>query len=250
MSVSQSRFPLKGIPFSRHAVFYGGSVSLPPEKPIRIFIAENLTPNRRSFASIIDGEPGFEVVGPAADGALAERQARPKEPHIVLLDHEKLALDGPGAVRQMLRERPDARVIVRAGPGGDDHMFDFICAGAQAYLPHDADNGEILDTIRAVALGHSRLAPALTRRLIDEFRRICRAARGDGAPYCAPEEPLTDREKDILQLIVEGKGNRAIASTLKLAEGTVKNYVSRIMEKSNARSRTELAVKSLNRRSE
>jgi DNA-binding NarL/FixJ family response regulator len=226
-------------------VFYGGSVSLPLEKPIRIFIAENQTPAGRSFASIIDGAPGFEIIRPP--GARAQRDA----PHIVLLDHETPALDGAGAaVRRILREHPDAQVIVRAGPGGDDHMFDFICAGAQAYLPHDADDSEILDTIRAVALGQSRLAPALTRRLIDEFRRICHAARGEGVPYCAPEEALTEREKDILQLIVEGKGNRAIASTLKLAEGTVKNYVSRIMEKSNARSRTELAVKSLNRRSE
>jgi DNA-binding NarL/FixJ family response regulator len=218
---------------------------LPPEKLIRIFIAETQTPARRPFASIIDGAAGFEVIEPSRE------RAQRDDPHIVLLDHETPALDGAGAaVRRILRERPDAQVIVRAGPGRDDHLFDFICAGAQAYLPHDASDDEILDTIRAVALGQSRLAPAHTRKLIDEFRRICHTARGDGLPYCAPEEPLTDREKDILQLIVEGKSNRAIASTLKLAEGTVKNYVSRIMEKSGARSRTELAVKSLNRRSE
>jgi DNA-binding NarL/FixJ family response regulator len=250
MHVSQRRFPLKGIPFSRHAVFDGGSVALPPEKPIRIFIAENQAPTRRSFASIIDGEPGFELVGTAADGALAEQTVHLGASDIFLLDHETSGLDGAAVVRQILRDRPEAQVIVRAGLGGDGHLFDFICAGAQAYLPHDADEGEILDTIRAVARGQSRLAPALTRKLIEEFRRICHKACGDGVPYCTPEEPLTDREKDILRLIIAGKSNRAIASALNLAEGTVKNYVSRIMEKSNARSRTELAVKSLNRRGE
>jgi DNA-binding NarL/FixJ family response regulator len=250
MNVSQRRFPRKGIPFSRHAVFDGGSFSLPLKKPIRIFIAESQTPTRRSFASMIDGEPGLELVGVAENGALAEQTADLPEPHIVLLDHEAPGFDGAALVRQILQDRPDAQVIVRAGPGGDNHIFDFICAGAQACLPHDADDSEIRDTIRAVARGQSRLSPALTRKLIDEFRRLCHKARRDDVPYCTPEEPLTNRERDILQLIIEGNGNRAIASKLKLAEGTVKNYVSRIMEKSNARSRTELAVKSLNRRCE
>jgi DNA-binding NarL/FixJ family response regulator len=231
-------------------VFFGGSVSLQPEKPIRIFIAENQTPTRRSFEAIIDGAPGIEIVGVAADGALTKQIAHLGASDIFLLDHETPGLDEAALVRQILRDRPEAQVIVRAGLGGDAHLFDFICAGAQAYLSHDADQGEILDTIRAVARGQSRLTPALTRKLIEEFRRICRKARSHDAPYCTPQEPLTEREKDILQLIVEGKGNRAIATALKLAEGTVKNYVSRIMEKSNARSRTELAVKSLNRRGE
>jgi DNA-binding NarL/FixJ family response regulator len=231
-------------------VFYGGRISLPPEKPIRIFIAENQTPTRRSFASIIDGEPDFELIRSARDGAPAGQAASLGEPHIFFLDLETSGLDDDGAVREILRDHPDAQVVVRAGLGDDDRLFDFICAGAQAYLAHDADGSEILDTIRAVARDQSRLSPALTRKLIEEFRRICHKARGQDVPYCATEEPLTDREKDILQLIVEGKGNKAIAAALNLAEGTVKNYVSRIMEKSHARSRTELAVKSLNRRGE
>jgi DNA-binding NarL/FixJ family response regulator len=127
-------------------------------------------------------------------------------------------------------------------------MFDFLCAGARAYLPKDCDEGEILETIHAVARGQSRLTPGLTRKLIEEFRRLCLASRCGAAPYCNPEEPLTERENDILRLIVAGKGNKEIAGALKLAEGTVKNYVSRILEKLNVRSRTELVVKTLKRR--
>jgi len=129
-----------------------------------------------------------------------------------------------------------------------DHlMFDCICAGAQAFLSRDPGDAEILATIAEVSARPFTLAPGLTRKLIDEF--VASAWRPAAArPPLLAGEPLTERENDILRLIVAGKGNKDIALALKLAEGTVKNYVSRILEKLNARSRTELAVKALKRR--
>ncbi|WP_298355610.1 response regulator transcription factor [Rhodoblastus sp.] len=219
---------------------------MPPEKPIRILIAEDQPLIRRAFASMLALEPDFEIVAQAADGIEAVQAARRYLPDVVLLDIQMPRLNGIAATRQIVRDCPGAQVIILTTYDTDDLIFDSICAGAQAYLLKDAEESEILDTIRAVSCGQSRLAPNVARKLLDEFRRVRRAPRLDDAG--ALEEPLTDRESEILHLIVEGKGNREIAAQLRLAEGTVKNYVSRILEKLNARTRTELAVKALNRR--
>ncbi len=219
---------------------------MPPEKLIRILIAEDQPLIRRAFASMLALEPDFEIVAQAADGIDAVQAARRYLPDVVLLDIQMPRLNGIAATRQIVRDCPDAQVIILTTYDTDDLIFDSICAGAQAYLLKDAEESEILDTIRAVSRGQSRLAPNVARKLLDEFRRVRRAPRfGDAGGL---EEPLTDRESEILQLIVAGKGNKEIAAQLRLAEGTVKNYVSRILDKLNARSRTELAVKALNRR--
>ena len=219
---------------------------MPPEKPIRILIAEDQPLIRRAFASMLALEPDFEIVAQAADGIEAVQAARRYLPDVVLLDIQMPRLNGIAATRQIVRDCPDAQVIILTTYDTDDLIFDSICAGAQAYLLKDAEESEILDTIRAVSCGQSRLAPNVARKLLDEFRRVRRAPRlGDAGGM---DEPLTDRESEILHLIVEGKGNKEIAAQLRLAEGAVKNYVSRILEKLNARTRTELAVKALNRR--
>ncbi len=219
-----------------------------PVERIRILIAEDQPLIRRAFASMLALEPDLEIVAQAADGVEAVQAARRYLPDVVLLDIQMPRLNGIAATRQIVRDCPDAQVIILTTYDSDDLIFDSICAGAQAYLLKDAEEGEILDTIRAVSRGQSRLAPDIARKLLDEFRRVRGAPRLDGGDRNGQEEALTERENDILQLIVAGKGNREIATKLGLAEGTVKNYVSRILEKLNARSRTELAVKTLNRR--
>ena len=135
----------------------------------------------------------------------------------MLLDLRTPRLDGAHVTRQILLDCPDAAVVVLAAFDGDHLMFDFLCAGARAYLRKISTRVKFLTRSHAVARGQSRLTPCLTRKLIDEFRRLCLAARCGDAPYCNPEEPLTDRENDILKLIVAGKGNKEIAGTLKLS---------------------------------
>lgn len=218
------------------------------DERIRIVIAEDQPLIRRAFASTLAMEPDLEVVAQACDGAEAVQAARLWQPHIVLMDIQMPRLNGIAATRTITRECPKTQVIILTTFDSDDLIFEAICAGAQAYLLKDAEEDEILDTIRAVSRGQSRLAPNVARKLLDEFRRVRRAVPAE-APGEA-EEALTERENDILQLIVAGKVNKEIAAKLKLAEGTVKNYVSRILEKLNARSRTELAVKALSRRVE
>jgi DNA-binding NarL/FixJ family response regulator len=221
---------------------------LQPDERIRILIAEDQPLIRRAFAAMLALEADFEIVAEAADGAEAVQAARRWQPDIVLMDIQMPRLNGIAATLQVVKDCPNAQVIILTTYDSDDLLFDAICAGAQAYLLKDADEAEVLDTIRAVSRGQSRLAPDVARKLLDEFRRVRRPLRPIEARFDPPRESLTERENEILGQIVAGKGNREIASQLKLAEGTVKNYVSRILEKLDARSRTELAVKALNRR--
>jgi len=216
------------------------------KNPLRILIAEDQPLVRRALASMLALEPDFAIVAEAADGAEAVQAARRWMPDIVLMDVGMPRLNGIAAMQQIVRDCPAAQVILLTRFNADDVLFDAISAGAQAWLPKDADENEIRETIRAVSRGQSRLAPDVARKLLDEFRRV-RPLRPDTASDEAGGT-LTDRENDIMRLVVAGKGNREIAGKLKLAEGTVKNYVSRILEKLNARSRTELAVMTLSRR--
>jgi DNA-binding NarL/FixJ family response regulator len=217
------------------------------DERIRILIAEDQPMIRRAFASTLALEKDMEIVAQASDGADAVQAARRWQPDIVLMDIQMPRLNGIAATRQIVKDCPGAQVIILTTFDTDDLIFDAICAGAQAYLLKDAEEEEILATIRAVSRGQSRLAPNVARKLLDEFRRTRRPPPPKEEIDCQ-NEALTERENDILQLIVAGKVNKEIAGQLKLAEGTVKNYVSRILEKLNARSRTELAVKALNRR--
>jgi len=138
----------------------------------------------------------------------------------------------------------------------DETVFEAVRAGAHAYLLKDAAEAELLETIRALKRGESRLTPQIARKVMDQFRRLASDAPAARAPgsAAAPSgagfvaEALTDKEQKILELIAEGMSNRQIAQTIFLAEGTIKNYVSRIMEKLHANTRTELAILSRKQR--
>jgi DNA-binding NarL/FixJ family response regulator len=133
----------------------------------------------------------------------------------------------------------------------DQTVFDAVRAGALAYLLKDASEAEVLETVRAVHRGESRLTPQIARKVLDQFRLLPEPAPAPDATAVASTETdtaLNEKEARVLQLIAEGMTNKQIANTVFLAEGTVKNYVSRIMEKLHATSRTELAVMAVRQR--
>lgn len=215
---------------------------------IRVLIVEDQPVIRRAFATLLGMENDIRVVAQAGDGAEAIQLARQWRPDIVLMDLQMPRVGGIAAMKRILVDVPSTQVIVLTTFDTDEMVFEAISAGAQAYLLKDASEAEILETIRAVKRGESRISPHIARKVFEEFRR----ARPEGAsPALGSEEPteeLTEREDRILRLIADGRSNREIAETIFLAEGTVKNYVSKIMEKLHARSRTELAVKALRSR--
>jgi DNA-binding NarL/FixJ family response regulator len=215
---------------------------------IKILIAEDQQLVRRAFSTMLSLEPDINVVAQAADGAEAIQLARQWRPDVVLMDLQMPRVGGIGAIKRILEDLPETRIIVLTTFDTDDLVFEAISAGAHAYLLKDSSEAEILETIRAVHSGQSRLSPKIAGKVMDEFRRQRPSgveAPDDNGPA---DEALTEREEKVLALVAKGKSNREIAETVILAEGTVKNYVSKIMEKLHVESRTELAVKALRRR--
>lgn len=235
-------------------------------QPIRLLIADDQPLIRRALALTLGAEPGIEIVGQAADGVEAIEQALALAPDVVVMDLQMPRASGVVATREITAKLPQVGVVVLTTYDDDELVFEAIRAGARAYLLKDAAEQEVLETIRAVHRGESRLSPSIARKVIEQFRRFDAAppprTEPDASPAATPaaqgpalrrtahgvQERLTDKEERILQLIAEGKSNKQIAATVFLAEGTVKNYVSRIMDKLHARSRTELAVRAVGRR--
>ena len=215
---------------------------------IRILIAEDQQLVRRAFTSMLSLEPDIKVVAQAADGAEAIQLARQWRPDIVLMDLQMPRVGGIGAIKRILEDVPDTRIIVLTTFDTDDMVFEAISAGAHAYLLKDSNESEILDTIRGVHAGQSRLSPKIAAKVMDEIRRQRPADLAFGKVEDLRDEPLSEREEKILNEISKGKSNRDIADSVFLAEGTVKNYVSKIMEKLHVQSRTELAIKALKRK--
>lgn len=219
---------------------------MPEQQPIRLLIAEDQAVIRKAIAALLAMEPDMDVVATAADGDQAVKSARAFQPDVILMDMKMPRMDGVAATRAIIAENPQAHVIALTTFENDELVFDAFLAGAQAYLLKDAEESEILKAIRAVARGEPCLSPRIADKILQEFRRMKGGPRG--SQRMAEQESLTDREKEVLGGVAAGKGNRAIADELGLAEGTVKNHVSTILAKLHLRSRTELAIHALSHR--
>src|SRR5882757_3867009 len=220
---------------------------------VRILIAEDQALVRRGTAVLLSMEPDMEVVGQACDGIEAVEMAKRLTPEIVLMDLHMPRQGGVAATREITRTLPGTQVLVLTTMNDDETVFEAVRAGAHGYLLKDVTEQELLETIRALRRGESRLTPQIARKVMDQFRLLSGTAKVASGEKSAekPEaniEALTDKEEKILQLITDGMSNRQIAAAMFLAEGTVKNYVSRIMEKLHANTRTALAVMSAKRR--
>jgi len=231
---------------------------------IRIVIAEDQALVRRGAALLLSMEPDMEVVGQACNGVEAVELSQLLRPDVVLMDLHMPVKGGVVATREITRALPDTQVLVLTTLDDDETVFEAVRAGAHAYLLKDAAENELLETIRALKRGESRLTPQIARKVMDQFRRLAQTEKSDpgraevaSAPFEANRphanatlaaETLTEKEEKVLELIAEGMSNKQIGGALFLAEGTVKNYVSRIMEKLHANTRTELAILSQRKR--
>src|SRR5260221_5177404 len=224
-----------------------------PAPRVRILIAEDQALVRRGTTVLLSMEQDMEVVGQACDGVEAVAMAVELRPDVVLMDLHMPRLGGVAATREITRSLPGTQVLVLTTLNDDETVFEAVRAGAHGYLLKDVTEQELLDTIRALRRGESRLTPQIARKVMDQFRRLAGSSEyvpvaGNTAKGDAGTEPLNDKEEKILRLITEGMSNRQIAATMGLAEGTVKNYVSPIMEKLHANTRTALAVISARQR--
>lgn len=229
-----------------------------PGPTIRIVIAEDQAHVRRGAAHLLSLEQDMEVVGQASNGVEVVELARVLKPDVILMDLHMPIKGGVAATREIIQMQPTTQILVLTTLDDDETVFEAVRAGAHAYLLKDAAEDELLETIRALKRGESRLTPQIARKVMDQFARLASVSavipnrQESAAPFLPQKgtaesgvsgvEVLNDKEQRVLQLISEGLSNRQIADAMYLAEGTIKNYVSRIMEKLHANTRIALAL--------
>jgi DNA-binding NarL/FixJ family response regulator len=205
---------------------------------IRVVIADDQALVRGGFKVLVDSDPECTVVGEAADGAEAIALAREHRPDVVLMDIRMPNVDGLEATRVILEDDrlADTKVLVLTTFDLDEYVFSALRIGASGFLLKDTEPAELLAAVKVVAAGEGLLAPSVTRKVIAEF-----ANRPSGTD-AAPLERLTDREREVLELVGRGLTNAELAETLFVSIATAKTHVSRIMTKLDARDRAQLVV--------
>lgn len=207
---------------------------------IRLLLVDDQRLMRDGLRTLLDLEPDLEVAGEASNGQEALDTYATLRPDVVLMDVRMPVLDGVEATRRLRSQWPDARVIILTTFDDDEYVFEGLRAGALGYLLKDVSVEELAGSIRTVMAGGVLIEPSVARKVVAEFARL---AAVSPRPVPALEEPLSERELEILQLLAQGMTNREIARQLFLAEGTVKNYVTNILGKIGARDRTQAALR-------
>ncbi len=203
-------------------------------EPIRVLVADDHPVVRRGIGALLASLPGIEVVGEAATGAEAIREAQLTRPHVVVMDVQMPTMDGIEATGRLATLLPDTAVLVLTMFEDDETVFSAMRAGARGYLLKGAEQQDILAAIRSVVAGQVVIGPGVAGRLISYLS----APPAAGTPF--PE--LTPREREILDAIAQGQSNGAIASRLGLAGKTVGNHVSAIFAKLRVAGRAEAIV--------
>ncbi len=205
---------------------------------IRVVLVDDQQLFRKGVRALLEEEDGFEVVGEADDGAQAQETVLATKPDVVLMDLQMPVCTGIEATRKIKGQLPDIRIIMLTVSDADDELFDAIKAGADGYLLKNLRPDELFQMIRGAIAGETPISPPMASKLIGEFRKRPRpdpAAQTDGSG-------LTQREKEVLQLVASGLSNAEIAARLYIVEGTVKNHLHNILEKLHLHNRVQAAA--------
>ena len=204
---------------------------------IRVAIADDQALVRSGFRMILDARPDVEVVGEAEDGQQAVELVRNLEPDVLLLDVRMPNLDGIEATRRIVADGSTTRIMILTTFDLDDYVHDAVRAGASGFLLKDVRPAELVDAIRLVASGNALLAPTALGRLLERF-----GTPGSPASGASALPTLTEREREILQLIAEGLSNAEIASRLVLSDTTIKTHISNLLRKLGVRDRVQAVI--------
>lgn len=208
---------------------------------IRVAVIDDEALVRRGLTLLLRLEPDLEVVGEAADGAAAVALVRRERPDVVLMDIRMPGTDGLSATRTLMADPGTAstRVLILTTFDRDEYVFAAIRAGASGFLLKDTPPDELLSAIHVVAGGDALLAPAVTRRLIEEFVRTSPTVPTVPSPHL---DLLTDRETEVLCAVARGLSNAEIAAALFISYATAKTHVSRLLTKLQVRDRAQLVM--------
>jgi two-component system, NarL family, response regulator LiaR len=199
--------------------------------PIRIIIVDDHSVVRQGLRMFLGTDPELSVIGEAREGAEAIRLVRELHPDILLMDLLMPGMDGLTAIPLIRHEFPETEIIALTSVLDDNFVVDAVRAGAIGYLLKDTESFELCRAIKAAAAGQVQMSPQVLTRLMREVRTPDKG-----------NEPLTDRENDVLRQLAEGFSNKEIAKSLSIGEQTVKTHVSRILDKLGVPSRTQAAL--------
>ena len=204
---------------------------------IRVMIVDDQRLMRDGLRTLLELEEDMLVVGEAGDGKTAVSRYAELQPDVVLMDIRMPVMDGVAATQTLCQQWPDARILILTTFDDDASLFEGLRAGAMGYMLKDVSGEELATAVRTVAAGSALIGPSVARKVLSELSRQ--------RPVAVPElsDPLSERELEVLRLVAQGHSNAAIAQQLYLAEGTVKNYVSTILQKTNSRDRTQAALR-------
>lgn len=202
---------------------------------IRVLIAENHGVVRSGLEALLSAKAETEIAGIAVDGVEAVLLARAHDPDVILMDLKMPRKGGVEAIEEITAENPDARILVLTSFAEDENVFPAIKAGASGYLLKDASSEELFQAIRTVNEGKSFLDPAIAQKVMNELNRPQK-----NLPPA--EEPLTEREVEVLELVAQGHSNREIADALQITTNTVGNHISNILSKLHLANRTQAAL--------
>jgi DNA-binding NarL/FixJ family response regulator len=206
---------------------------------IKVLVADDEALLRSAFSSLIEAQDDLEVVGKAADGRQAVELVASMAPDVVVMDVRMPVMDGIEATRRITRDQDTGpRVLILTTFDLDEYVFEALRAGASGFALKSRPPEELLSGIRTVAAGEALLAPSVTRRLIAHFTDRTRATAR--TPWGLDE--LTEREREVLELVARGLSNAELAATLHITLPTAKTHVSRLLTKLGARDRTQLAI--------
>ncbi len=208
---------------------------------IRVLIADDHALLREGLRKILEMEPDLEIVGEAADGAEVVEKAARLKPHVVLMDINMPQGGGLAATRRIKSQHPEIDIVVLTIHDDDEYIAEMVNAGAKGYILKDVEPARVVEAIRRVYHGEAFIPASLMTKLLKQLHRPAGASsafwHGD-----AETKQLTERELEVLELIVGGQTNREIAATLVISEKTVKNHVTNILRKLNVADRTQAAV--------
>jgi two-component system response regulator NreC len=206
-------------------------------KPIRILLADDHTVVRKGLRLLLESVPEFQVIADAANGREAVALAEEHTPDVIVMDVAMPILNGIEAARQITAKLPQTAVVFLSMHGDESYVLRALRAGARAYLLKDSAEYDLIQAVKAVSEGKAFFSPAISKMLVEDYMRQMRE-RGVEDSY----ELLTTREREVLQLLAEGKNNKDVAALLNLSLYTVETHRSNIFQKLNLHSGAELIL--------
>ncbi|MBI4515010.1 MAG: response regulator transcription factor [Deltaproteobacteria bacterium] len=200
---------------------------------IRILLADDHTVVRRGLRRILESDPMVEIVGEAGDGRAAVESAARLKPGVAIVDISLPELNGVEVTRQLAKAAPDTKVLILSMHADQAYIRQCLHAGAKGYLLKDADDEDLLKAVSALHAGGSYFSPTVSRIVLDGYLH-------DAPPIADELAVLSDREREVLQLIAEGKSNKEVAQVLDVAVSTVESHRKHVMEKLDLHNTAEM----------